>query len=81
MSGVKKGGSCGQKIQCLDPCKDPCQVSAVCLDPCQEDPCNPHTQYHSHHHHAHYHDHIQKDPCNPCCPKPCQCIGICYCNK
>ncbi|XP_044152459.1 proline-rich protein 9-like [Bufo gargarizans] len=80
MSGIK-GGKCGQKIQCQNPCKDPCQKVPLCVNPCQ-DPCTFGIQNHgSHHnHHGHHHSHKQ-DPCNPCCPDPCQDQGSYCCNK
>ncbi|XP_040176512.1 outer dense fiber protein 1-like [Rana temporaria] len=75
MSGIK-GGCGGQKIQCQDPCKNPCQKITVCKDPCQN-PCKPQGQ----HHHQRGNLYVrQQDPCNPCnpcvvpvscCPDPC----------
>ncbi|KAG8551840.1 hypothetical protein GDO81_004298 [Engystomops pustulosus] len=94
MSGIK-GGPCGQKIQCQDPCKnprrdpcqkvpicvDPCQKVPICVDPCQkvpicvdpcQDPCKPGRGSYNVY---------KQDPCNPCCPDPCQGQGGYYSNK
>ncbi|KAM5142451.1 uncharacterized protein ACMZJ9_016357 [Mantella aurantiaca] len=79
MSGTKKCG--GQKIQCQDPCKNPCQRPAVCKNP-QQNPCKPQG-----------HRVRQQDPCNPCSPcvvpviccpdpcDPCQGQGSFCCDK